>query len=953
MENHVYFSDDLKPLFMIRYIVPLLMVMVLFTCEKRSYANSPEIFPNSNVKSTSIVWPEIKVKAALGSLNTSTSIKFGDDMKLGLDFGYDAGIMKSGFDIYTRLVEDNGVDFGIQCLPMSGNTEMVIPLGVESTTAGTLTLSVELNNLPAQCQLIFEDRVLGTFKTITANETLATLSVLAKSKITDRFFLNVTFVYQSVKTKSVASVSTSGAVINCEIEAGTAIARGVAYSTQPNPDFSSSKKTDNGQFEEGSFSIQIDGIREGTTYYVRSFMVTASDTIWGNEISFSTKAKTLLTVTAHNKSRYYGEENPALTYTCSGFINGDNEDVLDSKPEISVNTTKESEAGRYGITISGGYDNDYEFSYQSGELTILKAQLTASVASIESRVGVIPDFSITYNGFVNGDSINNIDQLPIATANANAASLPGEYPISLSGGSDNNYEFIYIEGTLTLNKKILPTIEWESPSGITYGNKLDNSELNATTDVPGKFIYSPEVGTLLEAGKAQTLEVIFIPTDTINYISVSESVTIDVEKALLTVKANDATIVYGEPIPELTYTTEGFVNGESESSLIFGADMPGNGNNGGLPQQLPSLPKAYIEQGKGINVGIYPIKISGGLAANYDFIYIDGKLTIEKALLTVQVADGQMFVGSTEPKFNLIIQGFKYSDSESNIDTLPKIVISITSSTPVGEYEIVANGGSDDNYQFDYKSGILKIIPKLTTVIKWEKPLDVVYGDKLSSVQLNATSTIEGKFEYQPSIGTKLNAGLNQPLTVIFTPNTADYETVADTVFITIEKKSLMVLAHNQTMFEGDELPAFTVGYEGFIDGDKESNLGQLPVASTTATKQSEAGEYAITVDGGSDENYNFIYTNGLLTIQKKNGLEEVNSNSLNIYRNKNDRSITIENTSSYQGSYQLYDLAGRTYSTGKVHCGKTTLQTPQQGNRLFLLKLKVGKESRMFKIID
>ena len=39
--------------------------------------------------------------------------------------------------------------------------------------------------------------------------------------------------------------------------------------------------------------------------------------------------------------------------------------------------------------------------------------------------------------------------------------------------------------------------------GITYGTALSATQLNATRDVPGTFVYTPAAGTVLNAGAAR------------------------------------------------------------------------------------------------------------------------------------------------------------------------------------------------------------------------------------------------------------------------------------------------------------------------------------------------------------------------------------------------------------------------------------------------------------------
>ena len=83
--------------------------------------------------------------------------------------------------------------------------------------------------------------------------------------------------------------------------------------------------------------------------------------------------------------------------------------------------------------------------------------------------------------------------------------------------------------TLTVNKA-MPTITWAAPAGISYGTALMAAQLDASSIVPGTFVYSPAAGTVLTAG-SQTLSVTFTPTDTTNFSTASATVTLTVGKA--------------------------------------------------------------------------------------------------------------------------------------------------------------------------------------------------------------------------------------------------------------------------------------------------------------------------------------------------------------------------------------------------------------------------------------
>ena len=55
--------------------------------------------------------------------------------------------------------------------------------------------------------------------------------------------------------------------------------------------------------------------------------------------------------------------------------------------------------------------------------------------------------------------------------------------------------------------------------------------------------------------------------------------------------------------------------------------------------------------------------------------------------------------------------------------------------------------------------------------VLWPAAADIYFGTQLSAAQLNAMADVSGNFSYTPPIGTLLQAGSNQPLTVLFLPN--------------------------------------------------------------------------------------------------------------------------------------------------------------------------------------
>ena len=75
-----------------------------------------------------------------------------------------------------------------------------------------------------------------------------------------------------------------------------------------------------------------------------------------------------------------------------------------------------------------------------------------------------------------------------------------------------------------------PVITWATPAPITAGTPLGAAQLNATTTVPGTFVYSPFAGTVLAAG-SYTLSTTFTPTNLAAYTTATKSVTLTVNPA--------------------------------------------------------------------------------------------------------------------------------------------------------------------------------------------------------------------------------------------------------------------------------------------------------------------------------------------------------------------------------------------------------------------------------------
>ncbi|RII29649.1 MAG: hypothetical protein CXR30_10005 [Geobacter sp.] len=118
---------------------------------------------------------------------------------------------------------------------------------------------------------------------------------------------------------------------------------------------------------------------------------------------------------------------------------------------------------------------------------------------------------------------------PTAAQNNNVYDVTVKVADSLGAYSTLSYSI-----TVGTYVKQTPVITWNTPSAITYGTALSDTQLNATASVPGTFVYSPAAGAVLSTG-SQTLSVTFTPTDTARYNNATASVTLTVNPVVATV----------------------------------------------------------------------------------------------------------------------------------------------------------------------------------------------------------------------------------------------------------------------------------------------------------------------------------------------------------------------------------------------------------------------------------
>lgn len=264
----------------------------------------------------------------------------------------------------------------------------------------------------------------------------------------------------SITTNAISSITGNSAISggNISNDGGCSVtARGLCWSTNPNPTTSDSKTTDGSGV--GGFTSNITGLICGTNYFVRAYATSSSGTAYGNTVNFSTDVCTYVPTVSLNAINKYGD-----TYaTFSGAVTGDGNSTVTERgfvystspsPTTSNNKiTLGNGIGLYSTNIYGlsqntryyvrayainsvgtAYSNEVDFTTLNTTVvvnisTAIPSNITVSSATLGGNISSDGGNTITDRGVVYGLSINPT----ISDTKVQSGSGTGAYSLNVTG----------------------------------------------------------------------------------------------------------------------------------------------------------------------------------------------------------------------------------------------------------------------------------------------------------------------------------------------------------------------------------------------------------------------------------------------------------------------------------------------------------------------------------------
>lgn len=489
-------------------------------------------------------------------------------------------------------------------------------------------------------------------------------------------------------------------------------------------------------------------------------------------------------------------------------------------------TAKPENAGTYYMKAYVNESGNYA-GLESSPVSFTITPRTVNIAADDvtgAKGAAIAKLSYTMSGaLAAGDNL-----LVSLTTTCTSASNTGDYPITVSYTPNSNYDVTTVDGTYHIvpsSEQLQVTqsgysgiydgkahgisVSAKSPSG----KSLNGVEVFYSETELNDYNYGKGLSNSPQRTDAGTTKVYFCVTCD-GYKNFYGSEDIVISKKVLTVTARNASIVYGDTPTNNGVSFEGFEGGDTAESL-------------GL---IPTYSYTYSQYG---NCGTYYKSIvPGGLPANndYSYKYLSGTITVTKKATAVG-------------NYKAIVSGLA-GDKASN-------------------YSFDA---AQDNSSFDWNIGsgrnAFTVDPSID---EW------VYGDTASLPNAEALyGTV--KYSYSDTESGEYTSALPSDAGTYYmkasVSETKDYPYIESApVPFTIRKRSVSVNAGSMSSKEGEE-----IGELKYTISDSSVSADDLNVSiSTTATSDSEAGDYPITVTCNAGDNYDVSLVNGTYTITDKN----------------------------------------------------------------------------------
>lgn len=573
-----------------------------------------------------------------------------------------------------------------------------------------------------------------------------------------------------------------------------------------------------------------------------------------NSSFIMTVNKASVTFTASNQTSVYGKafSLDQTAYTVSGKTFGNVFDVA-----LTTKYTLGNGIGKYAIEIAVKDDSNFEIFVNNGTLSVTPAPVRVNV--IDQHITFGDEFSptvdmFTASGIYAGDDVKDVVKISTKYKQGNDN---GEYALICTVDNAN----YILEGNahaLVYVAKRNITVKVNDVS-VIYGDALDLAKCTFSVEdgalVGNDTIVLSYTCTYTQGDDADlTKDVIATATASDNYVVIVKKGTLSVTKRPVSVKATDASVIYGENAPTFAY--------EVTSGNFYGT------------APTPHYDCAYSV---GDTKAEYAIVVSFE-DGNHEITTQSGTLTLEKRNIVVSFSKTAAYQNGQKVSVNLALATV---DGEYVGDTLGGTLT--TKDFAQGEYvldgerndfdvteevKIVNAQGEDVTALYNVEYNV-KVVVNEQLIDHTANPVKETYDGTAKSITIKAASDVTVTYStdgvtYTSENPTFVDAGT---YTVFYRLEQTGKTTTDDKTTVTISKRNATVIALDQKATYGEDFTlANSFKTENVID---EADV--VATLSCNYVKGNDADAYVITITVNDNDNYVFTAQNGTLTVGKKN----------------------------------------------------------------------------------
>lgn len=543
---------------------------------------------------------------------------------------------------------------------------------------------------------------------------------------------------------------------------------------------------------------------------------------------------------------------------------------------------------------------------------IQKAKVVVSADDIASAYGAdLAELTYQVSGNVKAG-----DDLGIAlSTTASKDAKVGEYPITVNYASNANYDVtvhggIYFITAGTSKLQVTASGYTGEYDGTAHGITVEVKDQDGK-DAKGVTVYYSEAeltDSNYGTGSTASPTVTDAGSKTIYYyvasedsLPVSGSKEIVVTQKNVTVKAENAQIVYGEtPVNEgVTYGT--FAGTDSAESLGLNPDY-------------------QYDYAQYQDAGSYKITPVLTDTKNYHFDLKAGTLTVNPKPVTFIWTGNSFSYDGAVKTTTARAKGLENNDSVSLQYADDKTVNCQRAATDAGEYtakvvKLVGEKGANytiaadettanHDWKITSSNNYMQVEPSISGWTYGETPSEPSAKAAYGTVSFVYSSSMNGTYTAQKPV----NAGTYFMKAVVEATENYDYYQ-SKAVSFTIAKAQIRVVADDITAKAGSERKELTYTmYGAEVEGDPIS-----VELSTTVTETSPKGKYPIAVKVTASDNYSVTTEDGIYNILDEDMKLDVTAVGVNSSYDGKDHGITVDVTGDDAQNVNVY------YSTTKI----------------------------------